>query len=390
MFKHIITLGLCLLLAGCGAAKQVVKFQEPAAETAKEVLVEVEAESLIAPVAGNILATREQGVEAAKRNAIEKAIGVWVTGQQIVQQANLIEEKIFSKVGGYIKDYKVLSQESDGEFFKTRLWASVKQADIRKQINDLGLLLQTKTVNNPRVVVLLEEYVNGELTKAQTAGTIIMAELLNKDYKVVDQEQLEKNKKDDQLKAVFLGDEKAAAVLARKFDAEIAVMGKVTSTVAPNTSEYLKGTMQAVTTLNLKVVKTTTGEALFAVSKKENTWDLMADAAVAKTVTKSAEAAARELSGSIAAKLYESVTVMITVKGISNLNKLEDFRKTVRYLDGVSDARLRDFTEGTADVELTLKYGNAMLIAAKLEALKDWKIKVDETSGHIVNCTISN
>ena len=389
MYRLFFVLGICLVFSGCGGGRQAV-VMSPAGEAPaeKEILVEVEAESLIAPVKGNILATKEQGIEAAKRAAIEKAIGVFVTGQQIVQQATLIEEKIFSKIGGYIKDYKVLSSGPDGEFYKTRLWASVKQADIRKQINDLGLLLQTNTVNNPRVVVLIEEFVNEKPVQNQTAATVIMGELISKDYKVVDQEQLEKNKKDDQMIAALKGDEKAAAQIAKKFDAEIAVVGKVTSTVKQNPSEYLKDTMLSSTMLNLKVVKTTTGEALYAVFKKANLWDFSGDAATAKATARVAEEASVELAGTIAAKLYESVSVLITVNGITNLNKLEDLRKTVRYLDGVSDAKTRDFAEGSAQIELTLKYGNAQLIAAKLEALKDWKIKVNEVGGHIVTCTV--
>jgi len=390
MSKIIITLGICLVLAGCGGAKKVVvpSISGPDASAEKEVLVEVEAESLIAPVNGNILATKEQGVEAAKRAAIEKAIGVFVTGQQIVQQATLIEEKIFSKIGGYIKDYKVLSSGPDGEFYKTKIWASVKQADIRKQINDLGLLLQTNTVNNPRVVVLIDEFINDKLVANQTAATVIMGELLGKDYKVVDQEQLEKNKKDDQMLAALRGDEKAAAQIAKKFDADIAVIGKVTTSVKPNVSEYLANTMSSRSEINLKVIKTTTGEALYAVNKTSSTWDISSEGATGKTTAKVAEEASKELAGTIAAKLYESVSVLVTVNGISSLNKLEDFRKAVRYLDGVSEARTRDFTEGSAQIELTLKYGNAQLIAAKLEALKDWKIKVNEAGGHAVMCTV--
>ncbi len=391
MLKIFFPLGVCLILAGCGGPRQAVMSTPvvPGPAEGKETLIEVEAESLIAPVKDNILATREQGVEAAKRNAIEKAIGVWVTGQQIVQQAALIEEKIFSKVGGYIKDYKVLSQGPDGEFYKTKLWASVKQADIRKQINDLGLLLQTNTVNNPRVVVLVEEYINDKLAANQTAATVIMGELLSKEYKVVDQEQLDKIKTDDRAIAALKGDEKAAAQIARKFDADIAVVGKVTSTVKPNPYEYLKDTLLSNTVLNLKVVKTTTGDALYAVNKSASTWDLTGEAASAKATVKVAEEASRELAGTIAAKLYESVSVLITVNGLTNLNRLEDFRKAVRYFDGVSEARTRDFLEGSAQIELTLKYGNAQLIAAKLESLKDWNLKVTEAGGHIVKCTVA-
>ena len=389
MSKILVALGICLVLAGCGGTRPAVLPSTPAAVDEKEVLVEVEAESLIAPVKDNILATREQGIEAAKRAAIEKAIGVWVTGQQIVQQAALIEEKIFSKVGGYIKDYKVLSSGPDGEFYKTKLWASVKQADIRKQINDLGLLIQTNTVNNPRVVVLVEEYINGKPVATQTAATIIMSELIDKNYKVVDQEQIDKIKKDDSMLAALKGDEKAAAQIARKFDADIAVVGKVTSTVKPNPSEYLKETMLSNTVLNLRVVKTTTGDSLYAVYKNADLWDFSGEAASSKATARVAEQASKELAGTIAAKLYESVSVLITVSGIMNLNKLEDFRKTVRYLDGVSDARNRDFVEGSARIELTLKYGNAQLIAAKLETLKDWSIKVTEVSVHMINCTVT-
>jgi hypothetical protein len=385
MFKKIIALGLCFILAGCGAAKQVVK-TEISGE--KEVLVEVEAESLIVPVAGNILATKEQGVEAAKRNALEKAIGVWVTGQQIVQQAVLIEEKIFSKVGGYIKDYQVTGQGPEGEFYKTKLRAKVKQADIRKQIDDLGLLLQTKTVNNPRVVVIIQEFTNEKLSEKQTAATVIMGELVNKDYKVVDREQLEKINKEDGLLAALRGDEKAAAQIGKKFDADVSVIGSFSAVTKANPSEFLKDTILCSVIYNLKVIKSTTGDLLTAVSGTESTWDLSAEAAAAKLTAKVAEAAGKKFASEIAAKLYESVTVLLNVRGITSLSKLEEFRKAVRYFDGVSDTRTRDYVDGLAQVELTLKYGNAQLIAAKLETLKDWKIKVDEAGGHIVNCTV--
>jgi hypothetical protein len=386
MSKRLLVLSLAIaFLAGCGGVKQEI-IKKDDVKPDKEQFVEVEAEGVVAPVPGNILATKDQGLMAAQRNAIEKAVGVYITGQQIVSQAVMIEENIFSRTAGYIKEYKILSEAQDGEFFKTKIYAKVKLGDVKKDLDALGLLIRTKKVGNPRVMVIIDEETDGKPSSEKTAETIIVQQLLAAGYRVVDKDQMEKIKEEDKLKAAALGDEKAAALIAKKFDADIAVAGKAKSSVRK--SDIISGAYTAGAVLNTKVIKVTSGDLLFAVNKTGSLWDLTPEMAVSKAVTKAATDASGEFVKNIAEKLFDSAIGKINLTGINSINKLNNFLKMVKGYDGVSSVAARSFIDDTAEIEIELKYGNMQTIAAKLETNKEFPLTVKEAGGHSVTVEI--
>ena len=178
-----------------------------------------------------------------------------------------------------------------------------------------------------------------------------------------------------------------AVDVGKQFDAEIAVTGKVTAN--ENKGANLYGMINYRAMLNTKVIKTTTGDVLFSVSKQAGNMDITPDMAAVKAISKTAEAAGREFVTSIATKLFESAMVKVSVSGLASINQLDEFKEIVRYFDGVSDARSRSFTKDTADLELTLKYGNAQTIAAKIEGMKGWNAKILEMGGHEIKVSVS-
>lgn len=379
MYKRIFLFFFVSLIFGCAGKQEVIKVTEILPE--EEKFIEVECEAEIVPTPENLLVTKRDGLEAAKRKAIEKAVGVYVTGQIMVSKAVLLHDKIFSKTTGYIKDYKVVSEGMSGEFYKTKIWAKVKMGDIKNDIDALGLMIKT-TAGNPRVVVVIDEEVDGVLSGTSNAETNIIGQLLASNYRVVDQEQLEKIKEEDILKAASLGDEKAASIIGKKFDAEIAVIGKVKSTVRPN--QLISNAITCSSVLNTKVIKVSTGDMLFAVNRSATIWDITKEMAVSNAVTKVAEIAGKEFVNSIAQKLDESNIIKITISGISSINMLEDFKKFLRTFESVKEVTVRSFVEDTADIELDVVYGTAPDFASRLGKAKKWDIKVIEVGGHSI------
>ncbi|MEI7903849.1 MAG: hypothetical protein WCI43_00365 [Candidatus Firestonebacteria bacterium] len=387
MLKYIFSIAAILILAGCGGVNRaVLAVPEAPAVQDREKYVEVEGEAEVVPVPENELVTRKNGVDAARRAVIEKALGVYVTGQQMISKSLLIQEKIFSKTAGYIKEEKVLSESMSGPYWKTKLWAKVRIGNIKNDIDALDLMIKT-TAGNPRVVVLLEEYLDGVKQETSNAATFIMGDLLSKGYKVVDQQQLDKIKADDLTKAAAAGDEKAAAGIAKRYDADVAVTGKVALSANLSDSDYYKGWYIGQASINAKVVKTTTGQLLYAVSKTAKMPDISKEAAVANVSQKLGEAVSPEFSGGIAVKLSESSMINLSLSGFKTINQLEDFRKFLKTFEQMIEVTVRSFDEGAAEFELNMAYGSAGDFALKLEK-SNKGVKVLETGGHLIKARI--
>lgn len=373
---------LTLIISGCATNQSAVKsLSELPVE--KEKLIEVEAEAEVVPVPENLLVTKRDALEAVKRKAVEKAVGVYITGQQMVSKAVLIQEKIFSKTAGYIKNIKVLSEGQAGEFYKIRVSAKVRLGDVKKDIDGLGLMIKT-TAGNPRVVVIIDEIVDGVLAGTTNAETNIIGQLLKSGYKVVDQQQLEKIKEENILKAISAGDEKAAATIGKKFDADVSVVGKVNTVTTIN--EY--GSYSASAQLSAKVIKVSSGDMLFAVNKISRIWDITKEAAVSIAIDMAAKLAGEEFVKDIAPKLSESNVLKLTVSGVTSINKLEDFKKLLKIYESVFEVTVRSVVEDTVEMEIELHYGTAADFASRLNKAKGWDIKISEVGGHSITAEI--
>ncbi len=99
--------------------------------------------------------SKKEATSDAQRQAIEQAVGALVDSSTLVQNFQLVDDKIMSKSRGYVKSYKVLSekQASDGQWEVT-IEAVVDQGTLKKDLNSIGLLRQK--MGNPRLMVLYD------------------------------------------------------------------------------------------------------------------------------------------------------------------------------------------------------------------------------------------
>jgi len=358
-----------LLLAGCaGAPSKVQPSAGAPPDRPGEEIVVVEVEGEVNVIPGNAIATREAGLMAAQKKAVEKALGVMVTGQVVVSQAQVIEDGIFSKTAGYMKSWEVLSERDEDGVHFTKIRARVKFGDVKKDVDSLGLLIRTKKVGNPRVMILIDEKIDGVASDGKTVETGLASALLEKGYKVVDADQLSEIRNQAAVVKAAMGDEKEAAEVGRRLGAEVAIVGSAKSSFF--TDQGLEGMFSYRGTLALKAVKTGSGQVVLAVSKSGGGMDLSKEMAATQNLTRMTEEAGAEISEKLAPALWEGASVVIALSGITGFDALNVLVETVRSLDGIGSVTTRSFTAGEAVLDVELRHGNASTLAAQMEAAK--------------------
>jgi len=384
--------GSMFLLSGCGGApaRPSQAGEAPAAAAPGEELISVEAEGEANVIPGNRLNTRDQALSVAQRNAIEKAVGVLVSGQMVVSQARLIESQVFSKTAGYLKAWDILSEKEEDGLFTVKISAKVKLGDVRKDLDGLGLLIRTKKVGNPRVMVLVDETVDGQPSKSRTVETGLVKPLLDAGYKVVDLEQLAEIRSQDAVVRAARGDEKAAAELARRFGAEIALVGSVETHRLAGTDEVsLAGMISYRGRLNLKAVKTSSGQMVLADSREGSAMDLEAGTAATRCLTGLSEASGAELAQKLAPALWEGAEVQLAISGIKDFATLQSVVAALRAVDGVRDVTVRTFAGGAAELDCDLASGNAQTLAASLEGKRKPPMEIKEVAAYRIEAVLS-
>src|SRR3989338_10107362 len=66
-------------------------------------------------LAGDIPSARLEAIARAKWDAMEKAVGVEIRAQTIVQDAAIIDDVVKKKVGGSVRDFKVKAEGKKGD-----------------------------------------------------------------------------------------------------------------------------------------------------------------------------------------------------------------------------------------------------------------------------------
>jgi hypothetical protein len=381
-----ISLATLFLFTGCTSI-HYKKYDVKAQEKIDEV-ISVEAESIIAPIPDNILLTQEQGELAAKRAAIEKAVGVYISGQIIVQKAQVIDEQIYSKTAGYIKSYKIISAGFTPEgLYSTKILAQVKLGDIKNDLDALGLLITSKKVENPRIIVIIEEKIDDKPSDTSICETAIMNVLLEKGYKVVEKNKIKEIIEKENITSPY--DEPNTLIkYGRELNAELLIVGRAISQNVDNPILTRAGMVSYVSQLTVKVINISTNEVILTQSDREASPDVTKKSAANASLNKVAKKIAETIAPKIAQKLATSYAVILKISGIQNLNQIEKLKKDINYMGGVNSIILRSFGNNVAEFEITLTNANTEILSTKLESLQNWKIKVKSFTGRLIEAEL--
>ncbi|MEE9162997.1 MAG: hypothetical protein V3U35_08540 [Candidatus Neomarinimicrobiota bacterium] len=173
--------------------------------------------------------TRDAALSAAKRDAVEKGVGVVIASETMVQDFMVKKDQILSKANGFVKTYneQSASQGPDG-LWTVSILAVV--TDILDEVvkDQLALDLLLSWVRHPRFMIMIDEQ-NIDEPGSIVAETEIGRRMGTKGFSIVSSSQSEALQQRNINLASIQGDPVQAAGVAAEFGAECIIVGNGSS-----------------------------------------------------------------------------------------------------------------------------------------------------------------
>jgi hypothetical protein len=337
-------------------------------------------------IGGDVAHARDDAIKDAKRNCVEQVVKVMVTSVTEVNMAVVVEDRIKTNAGGYIKSYQVLSESkaADGVTYEVKIRAVVEKSDIK---DDIGELLAKK--GNPRVMVMMEEQNIGEnywhwgVDLGVSEGALV-EKFRTKGFQVVDKNQAMKKITREALESALEGDAKAMLAQALKYGAEVLVVGKAFAREASGASNIpgFSGTGMTSCQATVQARALNADDAKILASKTMTAPAAHIDATTGGTMA--LEKAGNLLGDYLIDQILKgwastATTVTMNVRGVT-MSDLMDFETTLEFeIRGVEGIDQRDFGGGVAEMEVKT-WRNAKDLAREMSAKTLEKFTVNVTS----------
>jgi hypothetical protein len=368
----------------------------PAGQTgeAKEVV----AKGFGAILAGDEVKAKEDAVASALRNAVEQVVGTMIESQTLVENYQMVEDKIYSRTAGYVQRYDVISttKQSDSSLEVT-VRAVVKLTDLRNDLEAINVLIQRK--GKPRTMVLIEEqnlsYNYHFTVDMNSTETALMNEMMNYGFPFVDATQTRQAIARDVAMAALQGDAAAAAQIALRAGAEIIITGKAIGKVTQGTASMRNaGMVSGQANVNFRVIRADDAGIVAVASAHAAKAHIDELTATSEALAEATKTAAVQLKDKIVQAwqkdVYSSSQVQLQVMNISSFGQLNTFKNSLQYyVRGVQAVHQRSFAGGTALFDVDIK-GSAASMAGELDAkeIEGLKLKVIEQTANKVTVSI--
>jgi len=121
--------------------------------------VEVTSEG-VGAVTATTAGARDMAIEDALRRAVEQAVGAFIDSESMVENYQLLSDRIYSKSTGHVRNYKILREWEEESLFRVKIRATVGTDNLKNDLEAIGLLMQRK--HKPRVMVIAVETMEGK------------------------------------------------------------------------------------------------------------------------------------------------------------------------------------------------------------------------------------
>lgn len=361
-------------------------------QTAKSAGVEITVTGLGSILANDVSAARDKAIDDAMRKAVQQALGTHIKSETLVQNFQLVEDRILSWSSGYVTKYNIV-REGAGKYdtYEVEMRALVNLSDLKNDDNALAELLDKE---NPRVMVLIAEqnigdsdryhYFEVDMTAAETA---IIDAFRNKGFEVIDPGQAKSNQDRDAVLAALDGDAKQAAAIAAAQQAELVVTGKAVAKMA-TTNINLGGMKSCQANITARVVRA--GDARIVATASEHAAHPHIDEftggtmAIEKAAKKSAETIIAKVIAEAQKNFYNENSITVQVRGHKDYAELQKFISTMKhYLRGVKNIYQRSNAGGFAVLDVKI-LGTASQLAREL-AHKNLEIFTVQVTNVVAN-----
>ncbi len=204
--------------------------------------------------------SRDGALDGAKRDAVEKGVGVVLASETMVKNFQVERDKILSKANGFVKTYEdVSSSQGPDGLWTVRISAEVTEILDELVKDQLALDLLLSWVRHPRFMVMIDE-INGDDATSMVAATEIGRILGGKGFDIVSPAQTQALKQRNVNLAEIQGNPIQAAGMAAEFGAEYIIMGKANAKAV--THPMLGSRLSGQANISAKVVRADNAQIL--------------------------------------------------------------------------------------------------------------------------------
>ena len=338
----------------------------------------IESQGVAAIVQGNLDISRDKAIEDALRNAVEQATGSLIENETLVENYQLLSDKIYSQSKGYVQSYEVLSEKAEEGLYRVTIQAIVASGDLKNDLRALNILM--RQVRKPRVMVLFEEILSQDVNSGRLAEDAVSKVLLERGFKLVDADVVRRNLGSEGVRGLLAGDQRVAAAIGDKYGAEMLLIGTAQATSSEVTIGDVRiNSNQAV--ISAKLVRADTGEVKVAETRqaaKPHVNSLTGkQMAIAEASVYLANDMIDRMIEIFQEQVYNIANVNLTIYGLQGYAQLQEVIQLISdNVRGIREIYQRNYTMGTADLEVELT-GSSQSLAADLTTRTFGKYKFD-------------
>jgi len=310
-----------------------------------------------------LLSTSDPKKEALKNainNAVETAVGVQVKGDTLVQNYQLIHDRIVLKSDGYVKKWEVLKEREDGDSYLIEIKAWVGKGELNKDLflNGIDVEMVYDWIGKPRLMILVPDYVDEKESLTTFAQAEIESLFKAKGITVLSGEQLKNIQQRDI--ALAFNDTKKAVALGNRFGAEIVIVGKCISQFSREIE--IGGFKQVFYTsmLQAKAYRTSNAEILMSKVYTESPGETDTSAmgrfdASIKSIQNIIRSNSKDIVYQIVKNWFEGMTKAKIYQVVISNVKSDDITAIERFISTIPEVGnvfRRGFNQGVAEIEI--------------------------------------
>ena len=336
--------------------------------------------------------TKDAAIEQAKRDAVEIGLGAYISSETVVTATSLTDN-IYSKAQGFVKTFKVVS-ENKGPDGNWEVTISAEVTAILDEVMQDEAALQTllSSMNRPRIIFLVREENLIDNVPTDFAETKLLSLFFDKGFDVVDRQLVQALKGEPDYENALSGNVAAAAKVASQLGADIIVIG----TAKVSSGGIFYGMTSGQADINGKIVRVDTGDILAVVpnahGKKPH---ISPSTAGVNAMNDAAEKLGTEIirqlieKWSTAQSNFVKCYIVLKNADFMSYTMFETFLKA-QTVSGIRNAYSKSLNDGVAEYEIEFE-GKAMDLAMGLSKTQPdgFNIKVTGITGNRITAEIT-
>lgn len=316
---------------------------------------------------------KQVALRAAFSAAVEQAIGVQVSSETQVRDAQLIKDRILTRSDGLVKKWKSLREWNEAGLFSIEISAQVHQGELNKSLflNGIDVRSVYDWIGRPRVLAVIAEEVDGKEVPLSQAQSEVESLFKSRGITVVHAQQLKAIKTRD-VKLAFDRPETALS-LGNRHGAEIVIVGRAVSNAGRELEVGGFKQYFYTTVLEVKAYRTSNAELLMSAyytekpGEESDTSALSRNDASLRSIRSLVQANSKDVVFQVVKNWFDGLSkgtnIQMVFSGIKG-SELSALEKYIASLPDVTSVHRRSFNRGTGELDVDFTGQQSALVTA--------------------------